>query len=491
MNAHLRQALVVTVALVVLWTSLFLLRSTLNSAAGTVPPPTLGEQPVIADLPKPKNKTAKGHYDVVIVGAGMTGAVAARVLADTHGWRVRVVDKRDHIAGNCFDKLSFVSSVMTHVYGAHLFHTNDRAVFDFLARFTTWMPYQHRVLANISNTLVPMPPTRDSVNRVFGTDLRNRSDLEAWLEKQRLSCHSNQTGRQRTIEDELLETVGEGITTAFYRHYTEKQWGLPLRLIPPATVKRVFPAVRTETDDTRYFLGQAHQAMPSLGYTAMFSNMLQHPNITVELNTHWVYPNGVALSTATHETSFDKLSGRMDYEDYDHLVYTGPIDEFFEYQLGHLPYRSLRFESRDLMGVKWYQPACVVNYPDNETQWTRILEMKHATSSPAAGEANPNTHIVREFPSATGEPYYPVGTEESMKVLAKYHQYMKDHLLWTTKHRVMLAGRLGDYMYYNMDDAVRRGFEVAKQLADPTLLSRPAPPHPPPHTPAPCLKKQT
>ena len=282
-----------------------------------------------------KKKKMKENKVVMIVGAGMTGAVAARLLAE-NGYRVKVIDKRNHIGGNCFDRVKKESNVMAHVYGAHLFHTDDEKVYEFLGRFTTWVPYEHRVMANVMTHTgrsaekrieVPMPPTRESINKVFGVELKDRKELEEWLEEQRKdpeTCEEGKRERERTIEDELLETVGEGVTEVFYRHYTEKQWGVALREVPPATVKRVFPAVRL-TDDTRYFMNQKYQAMPMDGYTAMFVSMLGHPNITVSLGERWIYPSGIALMG-----NGDGKEEKLDYEEYDHLVFTGPIDEFFE-----------------------------------------------------------------------------------------------------------------------------------------------------------------
>lgn len=348
---------------------------------------------------------------VLVVGAGFAGSVVARMLAE-QGISVLVIDKRSHIAGNAYDGYD-AHGVLIHQYGPHIFHTNSKGIFDFLSRFTEWTPYEHRVLSCVDGVLYPFPVNRTTLNLVFGTSLAER-EVSAFLDSQR---HSEITSPKNT-EELVLSTLGTELYEKFYRNYTKKQWGMEPKELKTSVAARI--PVR-HNDDDRYFT-DTYQAMPKEGYTAMFRNMLDHENIAVLLNTDF-------------STIFDR-------EGFDHTFYSGPIDEFFGWQYGKLPYRSLRFEHYHFPEEDSTQPAATVNYP-NQFEFTRVTEFKKLTGQEISG-----TSIVREFPTDEGDPYYPIPTEENEEVYRKYRA------LSDARTNVTFVGRLAQYKYYNMDQVV-------------------------------------
>ena len=364
----------------------------------------------------------RSAYDVLVVGAGFAGAVIAERLASEMGQRVLVVDRRPHIAGNAFDHLN-EAGILIHRYGPHIFHTNSQTVVDYLSRFTEWHPYQHRVLAEVQGELLPVPINRTTVNRFFGLDLAEH-EVEAFLASQ-----AEPVDVVRTSEDVVVSRVGRALYEAFFRGYTRKQWGLD----PGELDKSVTSRVPTRTgDDDRYF-SDRFQAMPLHGYTAMFEKMLSHPNITVE-------------------TGVDYRDVR-DRVDHGHLVYTGPVDEFFDHCYGALPYRSLRFDHRTL-NVQQVQPVAVVNYPSPDVPYTRITEYKQLT-----GQTHAQTAITYEYPSDEGDPYYPIPRAENSALYARYEA------LADATPGVSFIGRLGTYRYYNMDQVVGQALALFARLS--------------------------
>lgn len=348
--------------------------------------------------------------DVLIVGAGFAGSVCARVLAEA-GRKVLVIDKRNHIGGNAYDTYDD-QGVLIHPYGPHIFHTNAKRIIEWLSRFTDWRFYEHRVLASVDGQLLPIPINRTTINRLYGLNL-DEAGVAAWLERVR-----EPRDPIRTSEDVVLNSVGRDLCDKFFRGYTRKQWGLDLSELSAGVAARI--PTRTNEDD-RYFT-DTYQFMPRDGYTAMFRRMLDHPNITVQLNTDYFAVRGYVQTI--------------------HTVYTGPIDAFFDYCYGRLPYRSLRFEHQHLPDTEWYQSVGTVNYP-NDHAYTRITEFKHLT-----GQTHSGTSIVREYPCAEGEPYYPVPRPENelrFKRYAALAQKLGD---------VTFVGRLAQYRYYNMDQVV-------------------------------------
>lgn len=360
------------------------------------------------------------RVDVLVVGAGFSGATAARLIAEA-GYRVHVIDRRPHVGGNAWDTVDR-HGIRIHPYGPHLFHTDADRVFAFLSRFTGWRPYEHRVLASVDGMLVPVPVNRTTINRLYGLDL-DEAGVADWLERARVRREP-----ETTSEDVVLGRVGRDLCERLFRGYTRKQWGLDLADLAPTVARRI--PVRTGDDD-RYFTDR-HQAMPSEGYARMFERMLAHPSISVET-----------------DCEFDACRGAVERR---HLVYTGPVDRYFGECLGRLPYRSLRFEFEHLPHVERFQPAAQVNYP-NEHAYTRIAEFKHCT-----GQTHPGTTIAREFPQADGEPYYPIPRPENEALHRRYRE------LALAQPDVTFVGRLAQYRYFNMDQAVGAATTAAERV---------------------------
>jgi UDP-galactopyranose mutase len=355
----------------------------------------------------------------LVVGAGFAGSVLARELADA-GKHVHIIDKRPHIAGNAYDEFD-EHGILIHRYGPHIFHTNGERIFQYLSRFTQWRPYEHRVRGVVGGVTYPFPINRDTLNRLYELDL-DESGAEAFFERTR------EPREVRTSEDVVLNAVGRDLYEKFFLNYTRKQWGLDPSELKAGVAARI--PVRTNTDD-RYFT-DTFQAMPLHGYTKMFEAMLDHPNISIELGV-----------------DFAEIKNK---ERYQHIVYTGPIDAYFGYCYGHLPYRSLRFEHEHLADVGQYQETGTINYP-NDHAYTRITEFKHLT-----GQSHPGTSIVREYPQAEGDPYYPVPREENEALFKRYEE------LALHEPNVTFVGRLAQYRYYNMDQVVGAALAAAKRL---------------------------
>jgi UDP-galactopyranose mutase len=360
-------------------------------------------------------------FDYLVVGAGFAGSVLAERLAADSGRKVLIIDKRPHIGGNAYDHYDD-HGLLIHKYGPHIFHTNSRDVFDYLSRFTEWRQYQHRVRAWVDGRFLPIPINLDTINQLYGTTLTSFQVQEFFdsVAEPRESI--------RTSEDVIVSKVGRQLYEQFFRNYTRKQWGLDPSELDATVIARI--PVRTNRDD-RYFT-DTYQAMPLHGYTRMFEKMLSHPNIKIMLNTNYREIEGVI----PHER----------------VVYTGPIDEYFDFRFGKLPYRSLefRFETRN---VTQHQPVAVINYP-NDYAFTRVTEMKQVT-----GQEHPKTTLITEYPRAEGDPYYPIPRPENA---ALYKQYQE--LAAQTPH-VHFLGRLGTYKYYNMDQVVAQALTTYSRIA--------------------------
>ncbi|NJC39856.1 UDP-galactopyranose mutase [Brevundimonas alba] len=363
----------------------------------------------------------RSHYDALIVGAGFAGSVLAERLA-SQGQKVMLIDRRPHIGGNAFDRLD-EAGVLIHQYGPHIFHTNSAEIFDYLSRFTEWRPYEHRVLAQVNDKLVPMPINRTTLNALYGLDLRSDEQAEAYL-----ASRAEPVERIRTSEDVVVNAIGRELYETFFRGYTRKQWGLDPSELDKSVTARV--PTRTNTDD-RYFT-DAFQAMPLHGYTRMFENMLDHENIHIE--------TGVEYRDVVNEVLADRL------------VFTGPIDEFFDHRYGELPYRSLRFR-HETLDQEWFQPVATVNYPAEETPYTRVTEYKHLT-----GQNHGRTSITYEYPAAEGDPYYPIPRPENQALFKKYEA------LAATRPDVTFVGRLATYRYYNMDQVTGQALATWRRL---------------------------
>lgn len=361
-------------------------------------------------------------FDYLIVGAGFAGAVSAERMARVHGKKVLVVDRRAHIGGNAYDHPN-EAGILIHRYGPHIFHTNSDQVFQYLSQFTSWRPYEHRVLASVDGNLVPIPINRDTVNLLYGLNLRSDDEVAAFFAERAEARES-----VRTSEDVVVSKVGRDLYEKLFRNYTRKQWGRDPSELDAQVTARI--PVRTNCDD-RYFTDR-YQVMPRHGYTRMFENMLDHPNITLELGR-----------------DFRDVAKDVKYRE---IIYCGPIDEFFGFRFGELPYRSLRFQHETLK-MEYLQPVAVVNYP-NDHPYTRITEFKHLT-----GQIHRQTSVVYEYPASSGDPYYPVPTPENGALYKRYAELAAAH------KQVHFVGRLATYKYYNMDQVVAQALTLCKQLA--------------------------
>jgi len=364
-------------------------------------------------------------FDYLIVGAGFAGSVLAERLATQSNASVLVIDKRNHIAGNAYDFYDD-AGVLVHKYGPHIFHTNSAKVFEYLSRFTAWRPYEHRVLTSVDGQLLPMPINADTLNKLYGLSL-NCHQVEDYL-----ATIAEPREQIKTSEDVVVSRVGRDLYEKFFRNYTRKQWALDPSELDASVTARV--PIRTSRDD-RYFTDR-FQAMPLHGYTRMFEKILAHPNIKVMLNTDY--------ADIKEEVTFREL------------IFTGPVDEYFDYCYGKLPYRSLRF-NHETHDKPRYQDAAVVNYP-NEHAYTRVTEFKYLT-----GQEHPKTSIVFEHPQAEGDPYYPIPQPANSELYAKY-KAMAEAL-----SNVHFAGRLGTYKYYNMDQVVAQALTLADKLMNRAL----------------------
>lgn len=366
-------------------------------------------------------------FDFLIVGAGYAGSVLAERLARTAGKKVLLVDKRPHIGGNAYDHYND-AGVLVHRYGPHIFHTNAREVFEYLSQFTEWRPYEHRVRASVDGQILPIPINLDTVNQLYGLNLTS-FQLEEFF-----ASVAEPREHNRTSEDVIVGKVGRELYEKFFRNYTRKQWGLDPSELDAQVTARV--PVRTNRDD-RYFT-DTYQAMPKHGYTRMFENMLDHANIKIMLNT-----------------DYREVERVIPFRE---MIYTGPVDEFFDLRFGKLPYRSLEFK-HETHDCAVFQSAPVVNYP-NEQPYTRVTEFKYLT-----GQEHAKTSVVYEFPRAEGDPYYPVPRPENTELYKKYQA------LAEATPGVHFAGRLATYKYYNQDQVVAQALTLFKKIggAQPTL----------------------
>jgi len=362
----------------------------------------------------------RSKFDWLVVGAGFAGAVMAERIASLRGETVLVVDKRDHIAGNAHDRRN-ADGILFHQYGPHIFHTNSQMIADYLSQFTEWRPYEHRVLASVDGQLVPIPINRTTINRLYGLDLDEAGVAEF------LAARAEPVADIRTSEDVVVSKIGRELYEKFFRGYTRKQWALD----PSELDKSVTARVPTRTnDDDRYFT-DSFQNMPRDGYTAMFERMLANPLISVELGV-----DGLAIPAAERPRR---------------MIYTGPIDEYFGQRFGPLPYRSLQFchVTRD---EEFVQTAGTINFPQDQ-DYTRVTEVKHLT-----GQQHPRTMLTYEYPSATGDPYYPIPRAENEALFKQYEALAR------AEADTWFVGRLATYRYYNMDQVVGQALSTFQKL---------------------------
>jgi UDP-galactopyranose mutase len=359
-------------------------------------------------------------FDYLIVGAGFAGSVLAERLASVAKKKVLIIDQRNHIAGNAYDYYN-EAGLLIHKYGPHIFHTNSKTIIDYLGQFTQWRPYQHHVLASVDGQLVPIPINLNTINQLYGLNLSSH-ELQKFFDGR-----SEKPDTILTSEDVVVSKVGRELYEKFFRGYTRKQWDLDPSELDASVAARI--PVRTNRDN-RYFT-DTYQLMPLHGYTRMFENMLSHPNIKVMLNTDY---RDIA-----------------DWIPHKHLIYTGPIDEYFNYCYGKLPYRSIEFKF-ETMDMERYQSTGTINYP-NDYAYTRITEFKYLT-----GQKHTKTTIVCEYPTAKGDPYYPIPRQENAAIYKKYEA------LAANMNNTYFTGRLATYRYYNMDQVVAQSLTLFKKL---------------------------
>jgi UDP-galactopyranose mutase len=359
-------------------------------------------------------------YDWLVVGAGFAGSVLAERLASQRGDRVLLIDQRPHIGGNAYDRYN-EQGLLIHQYGPHIFHTNCKAIFDYLSQFTKWRRYEHRVIAEVDGKLLPVPINLDTINELYGLHLTSE-ELEAWFAQR-----AEAVPEIRTSEDVVVSKVGRELYEKFFRGYTRKQWGIDPSDLDKSVTARV--PVRVNRDD-RYFSDE-FQFMPAAGFTRMFERMLQHPNINILL-----------------QTNFQEIRREIPYK---RLIFTGPVDEFFDYRFGKLPYRSLRFE-HVTMDKPWHQRVAVVNYPQAHA-YTRVTEYKHLT-----GQEHARTSLTYEFPSDEGDPYYPIPRAQNNEIYKRYER------LALATQDVWFVGRLATYRYYNMDQVVGQALATFRRI---------------------------
>lgn len=367
------------------------------------------------------------RVDWLIVGAGLTGTTFAERIATQRKETVLLVEQRNHIAGNVWDEYN-ANGILVHKYGPHIFHTSKKEVWDYLSQFTKWRPYFHKVLAAVDGQHVPLPFNLNSIDQLFPAAMAQRIGLklvEAFGYGSRIPVL-----KLRESKDADLRFIADYVYSLIFEQYTRKQWGLRPEELDPAVTSRV--PILVSRDD-RYFQ-DTYQAMPLNGYSVMVQRMLEHTKIRLLLNTRW--------QDIKNEVTYNQM------------IFTGPIDEFFQFKHGTLPYRSLHFDAQTLP-VERFQAAAVINYP-NEYDYTRITEMKWLTN-----QTHPHTTIISEYPIAhlhgTTVPYYPVPTGVNRQ---QYRLYQEEAN--TLKGKVIFAGRLADYKYYNMDQSVDRALNFMK-----------------------------
>ncbi len=363
--------------------------------------------------------------DILIIGAGISGAVLAERYASI-GKKVLILEKRPHIAGNCFDYIDD-NGILVSKYGAHLFHTQFEDVWTYVNRFSEWYDWEHKVFAKVDGQLVPIPVNITTVNKLFGLNLSTEEEMRKWLDENRTPIEFPENGKEA-----VLDKVGPELYEKMFRHYTKKQWDKYPEELDASVLNRI--PVRTNFDD-RYF-SDKYQALPKGGYTKLFSSILSNPNIRVELNT-------------------DYFDVKDEIHGFEKLFYTGPIDRFFEFKHSiedKLEYRSINFVS-ETVDQEFFQENSVVNYPGMEVDFTRIIEYKHF-----GDQKSDKTIIVKEYTVDTGEPYYPVPNEKNRRIYNRYKEEaekLKD---------IYFVGRLANYKYFNMDQAFKNALDLFKNL---------------------------
>mmetsp|Transcript_21669 Transcript_21669/g.30372 ORF Transcript_21669/g.30372 Transcript_21669/m.30372 type:complete len:604 (-) Transcript_21669:63-1874(-) len=357
------------------------------------------------------------QYDVCVVGAGLSGSVIAERYASVMRKSVLVIDKRDHIGGNCYDYVDDETGILVSKYGAHLFHTNSKRVWEYVQGFSNFSQYEHKVQALIDDKYVPIPVNIDTVNTLFDLNITNSREMDKWLEEEQ-----EQFDHEVANSEEMaLSRVGKRLYDLIFKPYTIKQWAKDASELGPEVTARI--PVRNDHNN-KYFPDDTYQALPTNGYTKMFENILNHTLISV-----------------LTKTNYFEIKDKMNCKK---LYYSGPIDAYFsDLKWPKLEYRSLEFERKVEFNKEFFQPSFVINHPSLSANYTRIVEYKHLLN-----QKSPHTIYFIERSNDFGEPYYPVPNEEN-KALYKQYQAMANNAT-----NVTFVGRLANYKYFNMDEAI-------------------------------------
>jgi UDP-galactopyranose mutase len=362
-------------------------------------------------------------YDVLIVGCGLSGVAMSERFANKLNKKVLIIDKRDHIGGNVYDYIDTDTNILLNKYGAHLFHTNNDRVWEYINRFDTWVRWDHQVLGQIDNKLVNIPVNINTVNALCGEHLKNETEMNEWLNTNQVKYdvidNSEKMGKSR---------VGNILYDKIFKDYTFKQWAKYPEELDASVLARI--PIRHNFDN-RYF-DDKYQALPKNGYTHFIKNILSNENITVLLNTDY----------------FDYIK-TCKLNSFETVIYTGPIDAFYnDEKLDKLEYRSINFVIEKHTNMNFYQPNSVVNYPEKNVPYTRIVEYKHFLN-----QTSNDTLIVKEYTSDIGEPYYPVPNKKNLDLYEKYKE------LTLKETNIHFLGRLANYKYFNMDVAILNALE--------------------------------
>ena len=357
----------------------------------------------------------------LIVGAGLSGVVIAERIANVLNEKVVIIEKRDHIGGNCYDYKNKETGILMNKYGAHLFHTNKEKVWDYINKFDKWIRWEHKVLTYVDDKFVSIPVNITTINELCGETLKDENDVKEWLNKTQVK-YDNITNS----EEMAKSRIGEILYDKLIRDYTYKQWNKYPEELDKSVLERI--PIRNNFD-TRYF-NDKYQALPHKGYTHFFERLLDNKNIEVNLNTDYF--------------------GYIKDKKFDIIIFTGPIDNYFNNELDKLEYRSIDFNIEIIKNMNYYQPNSVVNYPNNDVKYTRIVEYKHFLN-----QKSKDTIIVKEITNDQGEPYYPVPNKKNLDLYREYKKLTEEE----EKKNVYFIGRLANYKYFNMDEAIENSLK--------------------------------
>lgn len=360
----------------------------------------------------------------LIVGCGLSGVVIAERIATCLNEKVIIIEKRDHIGGNCYDYIDEETGILMNKYGAHIFHTNDKGVWDYINNFGEWSRWEHTVISKVDNKYVPMPVNITTVNLLMDESIQTEAEMEEWLDRRQVKY------QEITNSEEMAKSrIGEELYNKLVRDYTYKQW----EKYPDELDKSVLARIPVRRNfDTRYF-SDKYQALPKHGYTVFFENMLKNPLIEVYLNTDYL--------EYREKNDMSKFKG---------VIFTGSIDAYFT-GLPKLEYRSIDFKKETYKGMNYFQQVSVVNYPELNVPYTRIVEYKHFLN-----QQSDDTIIVYETTNNEGDPYYPVPNDKNLELYEKYRELAEKE---ESEKSVYFIGRLANYKYFNMDQAIRNALD--------------------------------